>query len=186
MKKIICFLLILCLYIRCQKVSDTSINIPSIDGYVQKGPFTSGTQVLMYELKSNLSQTGKTFTTSITDNRGSFRITDIKLLSDYVLLSANGFYFNEVQGVLSASPLQLFALSDIKDASSINVNILTHLEKRRVEYLVSQGKDFQEAKKTAQSEILAVFGISGAQTRVSEKLDITNSGDDNAMLLATG
>jgi uncharacterized protein (TIGR02145 family) len=101
-----------------------------------------------------------------------------------VLLSANGYYFNETTNIVTPSQLQLNALTDITDATSINVNILTHLEKRRVEYLVSKNSSFSDAKKTAQKEILAIFGIQTEPNTVSEKMNIANDGDANAILLA--
>jgi len=64
--------------------------------------------------------------------------------------------------------------------NSVNVNVLTHLEKPRVEYLVKQeGKSFSDAKKQAQREVLATFGFKPSETS-SEALNLT----DNAALLA--
>jgi len=68
---------------------------------------------------------------------------------------------------------------DIANANSANVNVLTHLEKPRVEYLIKQGKSFAEAKQQAQREIFAIFGFSPSQTP-SEALNLTS----NAMLIA--
>jgi len=138
----------------------------------------------MYELDSKLAQTGKVFNVTISDNKGSFEIDNITLSSNFVYLSADGFYYNEIAGAVSSASLKLTALSDITDISTINVNILTHLEKRRIEYLVKQGKTFKEAKTTAQKEILAIFGFTQANMKPSESLDISAIGDDNAILLA--
>ena len=175
----------------CKKVDNNTGNNPiapikkdKISGLVQKGPYINGTQIVMYVLDDKLAQTGKVFNTQITDNKGSFQLTNVELSSKYVQLAANGYYFNEASNVITISQLQLNALTDVTDASTINVNILTHLEKRRVEYLVKSGKTFTEAKKTAQQEIQAIFGIQIAQSTVSEKLDIATAGDANAILLA--
>jgi hypothetical protein len=62
--------------------------------------------------------------------------------------------------------------------------LLSHLEKDRTEYLLGQGKTFQEAKKQAQKEILNIFSISRNDMKYSETLDISSEGDDNAILLA--
>ena len=68
---------------------------------------------------------------------------------------------------------------DVEDVNSANVNVLTHLERARVEYLVQEeSMDFTEAKKKAQKEVLAIFGIS--EPTAFELLDLTN----NATLLA--
>lgn len=186
-KTLACSILLISLFLGCKKVDkpgSTEIKKEKISGYIQKGPFLNGTQISMYELDSKLAQTGKVFNVTITDNKGSFEIDNITLSSNFVYLSADGFYYNEIAGAVSSAPLKLTALSDITDISTINVNILTHLEKRRIEYLVKQGKTFKEAKTTAQKEILAIFGFTQANMKPSESLDISASGDDNAILLA--
>ncbi len=133
-----------------------------------------------------LVSTGKNFTTQITDNKGAFAIKNIELQSGYVQLMANGFYFDEVRGEKSTAQLTLFALANLADTSSVvNANLLSHLEKDRVIYLMQEeNKDFAIAKKQAQKEVLAVFGIEKKNIVVSENLDITQEGDDNAILLA--
>jgi len=190
-KTLACSILIISLFLGCKKVDNSTGTTPippikkdKISGLVQKGPYINGTQIIMYVLDDKLAQTGKVFNTQITDNKGSFQLTNVELSSKFVQLAANGYYFNESSNAITIAPLQLNALTDVTDASTINVNILTHLEKRRVEYLVKSGKTFTEAKKTAQQEIQAIFGIQIAQSTVSEKLDIATAGDANAILLA--
>lgn len=155
-----------------------------ISGYVQKGPFVNGTTVQMNELNENLIQSGKVFSSQILDNSGNFEIKSVELSSSFVEFTASGFYFNEVEGKLSSSQIALSAISDIKDISTINVNLLTHLEKRRVEFLVSEGKTFVEAKKKAQEEVLGIFSFTLSGNSISESLDISKNSDGNAMLLA--
>jgi len=162
----------------------TGRNNSSIAGFVQKGPFISGTSISISELNTDLSQTGKTFTTQIWDNKGSFMIDKIKLATSFVSLRADGFYFNEILREPSSSQITLYALSDISDKSSINVNVLSHLEKPRVEYLISKGKSFSLAKSQAQLELLNIFNIKKPDIKSSELLDISMKGDDNAILLA--
>ena len=157
----------------------------SIDGYVQKGPFINGTAITVSELNQKLIATGKNFTTQIIDNKGSFSLKDITLQSNFVQLIAEGFYFDEVRGEKSAAQLTLFALADVSNMSSVNVNLLSHLEKDRVIYLMQEEeKSFATAKKQAQQEILAIFGIEKTDMTTSELLDISQDGDDNAILLA--
>jgi len=149
-------------------------------GYVQKGPFINGSSVAILELDESLDQTGKTYYTTIADNSGSFEKKNIELVSKYVLLKADGYYFNEISGKTSIGQITLYALVDVEDVNSANINVLTHLEKPRVEYLVTQGKkSFSEAKKQAQREVLAIFGFEPAENS-SETLNLT----DNAALLA--
>jgi len=188
MRKIIFLqILVLCLLvISCKKESDNNsdLSLAKVSGYVQKGPYLNGTNITISELSAQLVPTGKLFTSQIIDNKGTFEITNVELASHYVELKADGFYFNEVTNINSTSQLTLFALSDLSDKTSLNVNILSTLEKNRVNYLISNGKDLTAAKKQAQSEILAIFNLQKSDIPVSEKLDITQSGEDNAILLA--
>ncbi len=155
-----------------------------IGGYVQKGPFLNGTALQISELDSNLTATGRTYTSQLLDNRGTFEIRNVELNSRYVQLQASGFYFNEVTNSNSSAPLTLFALSDLGDKQGLNVNLLSSLEKGRVEYLLGTGSSFTEAKQQAQREILDIFEFSADNVGESELLDISESGDGNATLLA--
>jgi hypothetical protein len=155
-----------------------------ISGYIQKGPYINGTSIMISELSSTLTPTGKVFNSQIIDNKGSFELKNITLSSNFVELIANGFYFNENTGKVSTSQLTLHALSDLTDSSTMNVNILTELEKGRVEYLISKGSGFKSSKIQAQKEILKVFEISKPDLKSSEYLDISKGGEDNAILLA--
>jgi uncharacterized protein (TIGR02145 family) len=173
------------IFLGCEKEQiSQEIKKEKVSGFVQKGPYINGTQILMSELNASLEQTGKLFTSQIINDRGSFVINNIELTSSFVEFSASGFYFDEVKGELSSAPLTLFALADITDQSTVNVNILTHLERRRVEYLVNQGTGFSNAKNTAQAEVLAIFGIEKDNMQESENLDISVNSEDNAILLA--
>jgi len=163
--------------------SDSGTSSNTVSGYVQKGPFIQGTVITVWELDSSLVQTGRTFIGTIDDNTGTFKARG-KVVSPYVELSAVGYYFNEVSGSLSTAPLTLQALSDIADNSSVNVNLMTHLEKKRVEYLIDSGLTFAAAKTQAQTEIMKIFNIENVSLGSSETLDISKSGDGNAVLLA--
>jgi len=167
----------------CRK-DEPDIFKEKVTGCVQKGPFVNGTSILMVELTSSLQQTGKNFTTQIMNNAGYFEIENVGLESSFVEFSASGYYFDEIKGELSISPLDLSALSDITDISTVNVNLLTHLEKQRVGYLVGQGLTFTEAKTSAQQEILSIFGFEISNMNASESLDITINNTSNAILLA--
>ena len=135
------------------------LSFEKLNGYVQKGPYLNGTAVTIFELSSDLSPTGKNFTTQILDNKGTFELKNVELTSNYVILEADGFYFNEVKNINSSAQLTLFALSDLTNKISLNINVLSSLEKSRVEYLISNGIDFSSAKKQAQSEILSILGV---------------------------
>ncbi len=188
MKKIILLSLIIAfLFSNCSREDDLKPVIlkESISGLVQKGPFINGTGIMINELDELLSQTGKTYNTQIANNQGSFELRNVQLVSNYVSLRADGFYYNEILGKQSTAQITLYALSDISDKSTVNVNILSHLEKPRIEYLVSQGSGFSEAKIQAQSDVLNIFGFSLPEVQASELLDISKAGENNGILLAS-
>ena len=124
------------LMISCAKKSDSSSSetdtssssAVTVSGKVQKGPYVQGTEITVRELDSSMIPTGNTFTGTIDDNTGSFSIKGT-LTNKIVELSADGYYFNEVSGSLSAAKLTLQALSDLTDSSSVNVNLMTTLRK---------------------------------------------------------
>ena len=162
------------------------INLTSLGGQAQKGPFNNGTAINIAELTNTLSPTGRNFSSAITDNTGRFAVANVQLESPYVELRANGYYFNEVSNEISSGQLTLFALSNLTGKTSLNVNILTHLEKNRMVTLMSgdNPKTFAQAKLQAQEEVLAIFDYSRANVPESELLDISQGGTANAKLLA--
>lgn len=184
------FLLVftLLVFASCKKENEKNenplITKSVVNGYAQKGPFLNGTSIVISELDNSYSATGKVFSTQIADNSGVFQINNVSLISPYVQLKADGYYFNEVTGINSTAPITLYALTDITDKTSINVNILSHLEKSRIEYLLANGYSFSVAKKQAEQEILRLFSISKDDIIDSDLLNISQDGDDNAILLA--
>jgi hypothetical protein len=188
MKKFQLFQIIVLILITvsCEKEKDnkTNLSLDKVSGYVQKGPYLNGTAITISELSTDLIPTGKNFSSQILDNKGTFEIKNVELSSQYVELKADGFYFNEIANSNSAAQLTLYALSDLTNKVSLNVNVLSNLEKRRVEYLIANGYNFSNAKKQAQAEILKIFEIEKTNMIESELLDITKTGDDNAILLA--
>lgn len=153
-------------------------------GKVQKGPFVTGTTITVNELNESLGQTGKAFTTTITSDDGSFSLSNLEMESDWALLSGNGFYYNEVIGQLSSSQITLQALADLSDAQTVNVNVLTHITKARIETLVREGKRFADAKRKAESEFQDFLGVTEHFNQGFEQMSIVSEGDFNAMLLA--
>jgi hypothetical protein len=162
----------------------TPLSKEQITGFAQKGPFNNGSSVLISELNSDFVQTGRNITSNIKNNQGAYEIDDIEFISQYVTINTNGYYFNEVTGENSSSQLTLYAISDLSEKSSLNLNVLSHLEKERVQNLLSTGKSFEEAKKQAIQEILKVFLLDEQDIGEPELLDISKEGDANSILLA--
>ena len=162
---------------------EAKITKSKITGVSQKGPFVEGSTATLYELNDGFAQTGRSFRDIIADNKGSFEIKGVELISPYAMLEASGYYRNEVTGEVSKGPITLFAIADIREKDNVNVNLLTHLEYYRVLNLVEGGKSVAEAKKQAQKEILAVFGING-DFENSEDMSIFGTTEGDAALLA--
>lgn len=123
-------------------------------GSGQKGPFIAGSTVTLniltpstfvYQVDAStavikrtlskvpvLSQTGKSFTLE-TDNSGVFKTEALVFLSNENLVQASveGFYYDEITGVRSTSPIALRGIIDISK-TSLNVNILTDLSRARI------------------------------------------------------
>ena len=156
-----------------------------VAGVTQKGPFVTGSAVTVQELDGiTLKQTGKSFKGTIKSDKGDFAIKDINLESQYAILEASGYYRDEISGKKSSGTVTLRALTDLSNRKTVNINLLTHLEYERVMYLVTEKKmPIADAKAQAEKEILASFGIDGDYAE-SEDLNIFESGDGNAALLA--
>lgn len=163
----------------------TAVKDWEVAGVSQKGPFVTGSAVTVQELDGvTLKQTGKSFKGSIKSDKGDFAIKDINLGSQYAILEASGYYRDEISGKKSSGMVTLRALTDLSNRKTVNINLLTHLEYERVMYLVNKKKmSIADAKAQAEEEVLASFAIEG-DFGESEDLNIFESGDGNAALLA--
>lgn len=184
MKSLFLYYLIIVLGVltSCEKSVDTLSY--DISGKAQKGPFVIGANITVNELNSNLNQTGQSFLTTIFSDDGSFELDNIELTSNLVLVSANGYYFGELFGTLSPAPLTLQSISDLSEKKTINVNVLTHIIKDRIEFLVSNSYSYKDAKEKAESELLIFLGASEMINYDFELLDISGEEEQNALLLA--
>ncbi|MBK7666571.1 MAG: hypothetical protein IPJ32_04035 [Sphingobacteriaceae bacterium] len=187
MKKITLIVLVIVAVISCKKDPQPTVTNPtttaSISGRVQKGPYKNGSALVIYELNSSLGQTGKSFSSIISDDAGNFSLNNISLSSNYVLITANGYYFQEHFNQVSANQLYLEAIADASNNSAINVNLLTHIIKPRIEDLVSKGSSFAAAQTQAQSELKNIMGVTIGNTANFETIDISNDGFLFAMSL---
>jgi len=163
---------------------DTPENKIHASGFIQKGPFISGSQITIQELDNSLTPNGTTYQTVTNDDFGSF-VLNSAITSDYLEVISTGFYFNEVSGSLSQANLSLRAICHISDSSVANVNILTTLSKKRVEYLMkNENKSYINATQQAENEILSIFNIDSTNIEPFNQMDISQNGESNAILLA--
>jgi uncharacterized protein (TIGR02145 family) len=154
-----------------------------IAGVSQKGPFVKGSEVTLRETSKDGSfePTGREFTTKTISNKGDFKFDDVDLESQYVLLSVEGHYKREYNDEKSACPMRLNAVSNLEKRETVNINLLTHFEYKRVLNLVKKGKSFAEAKKQAAKEVLGAFGVK-IEVPTAEDLNIYKSTDGDRTL----
>lgn len=187
MTKIICNLLILFIItiglFGCSEKDEGIESKHNVNGTIEKGPFLTGSKVTLYELDENLNQTGKNFRTETINDKGDFTFSEIALSSQYVELEISGYFYNEVNGRRSSSQINLNAITDLSGEENVNVNILTHLEFKRVKALMKQGNSFSNAKKVAEKELLKIFHIT-TDFKNPEKISLTDGDENAAMLLA--
>ena len=169
-----------------------AISLDSLTGFTQKGPFLKGSTVYLYELSDGrtLKQTNGNFTSKITSDDGRYKFSARDLVSQYAMVVVDGYYRNEVTGGTSDAPIRLTALTDMRKRSSVNVNLLTHMEFDRVYNLVTHGDStgkkltVKAAKRQAQKEILKQFHIELGENTDAEDMDVFGDSDADAALLA--
>ena len=162
----------------------------TITGKIEKGPFSKGSIISFYELDSNLSQTGKSYSTTINDNEGNYELKVGSTNGNMVRVQTDGFYYNEILNGLSTSRIVMTGISKLDSTEKININVLTHLERRRVEYLMgTTGLSYDVAKKQSVSELLKTFNITDPTITRSEKVSLFSDTKDillNLSLLFLG
>lgn len=165
-----------------------AISMDSLSGLSQKGPFLKGSIVYLYELTDGrtLKQTNGNFMSVISSDDGHYRFSSRNLVSQYALIVVDGKYRNEVTGKPTTTSIKLQAYTNMLARKSANVNLLTHLEKDRVYYLVTHDKNrVKVAKKKAQNEIFKQFHIDATDfNKESEELNVFGNSDADAALLA--
>ena len=156
-----------------------------VAGVTQKGPFVKGSAVTVQGIDcKTLKLTDERFDGTVQSDKGDFVVEDISLKQSCAVFVVTGKYRSELSGKTTDGELTLRALTNLKDRENVNVNILTNLEYERVMYLVTEkGKLLAEAKTQAEKEVLAAFDIAGSFEEF-ENLNIFESGDGNAALLA--
>ena len=86
--------------------NDPELQEYTVSGIVQKGPFINGSDITVFELDPTCRQTGRSFLCT-SGNEGEFEVNNLELISPYVEILAEGFYFNEISGELSSSQINL-------------------------------------------------------------------------------
>ena len=156
----------------------------NVTGKVEKGPFVSGSTITVQPMNADLQASGQMYASTIQDNAGNFSFGSKTFDTPYAELTANGYFFNEVEGSLSAGTLNLRALADLSDASTVNVNILTHLKYQRIANLMKEGQGFTEANRQSQEELMSAFGLQKYAGTDASRFSITAGNDEAGALIA--
>ena len=166
-------------------VSEDAGFVADVAGVAQKGPFVKGSAVTVRGVDcKTLEFTDQVFEGTIKSDKGDFALDSVALDASCAVIEVSGKYLNEVTGKKTKNELTLRALTDLKDRDNVNVNLLTNLEYERVMHLVKEkNKTLAKAKTQAESEVLAAFDIKG-DFEAFENLNLLESGDGNAALLA--
>lgn len=155
-----------------------------VSGTVEKGPFVQGSTINMQTMDDKLHSTGKTFMETIKDDAGTFDFGSQEFDTPYAKITATGYFFNEVTGGLSQGMINLNALVDLSDKSSVNVNLLTHLKSQRIQKLIEEGNTFKAAASQAQAELMGAFGLQKYAGKDVSQFSITSGTDEAAALIA--
>jgi uncharacterized protein (TIGR02145 family) len=156
-----------------------------VAGVSQKGPFVKGSAVTVQGIDcKTMKFTDEVFEGEVKNNMGEFVVEKVNLSTTCAVVAVTGEYRSEMTGKKVSDKLTLRALTNLKDRTHVNVNLLTNLEYERVmHYVAEKGKTFDEAKDLAETEVLAAFGMAGNTTEF-EDLDIFGTSDADATLLA--
>jgi len=174
------------LYSQCTKdeIEPTTLSSKGVKGNIQKGPFISGTTVIVQELDTEFTANGISFNTATNNDFGGFNLNST-VNAPFIEIITSGFYFNEILGEISEANLSLRSLTQISDTTVTNVNLLTTLSKDRIIHLtLKEGLEYSDAKIKAQNEILSIFNIPENNSINFNQLDISLNGEGNAILLA--
>lgn len=138
----------------------------NVSGKVEKGPFVSGSTITIQPMDSKLQVRGDFYSSTIQDDMGNFSFGSKLFEAPYAELTANGYFFNEVDGNLSSGTLSLRALVDLSDETTVNVNVLTHLKYQRVQKLVGEGMSFKRPIHRLKKSFLQPLDFKGMKIRM--------------------
>ena len=147
--------MLLLVLVGCKKDDVQYTDRYELKGKVEKGPFVRGSEVTVYELSERLERTG----ISYKDDQGNFDFGILDIRSPYVEIVATGAFYNELTGEQTSGSLSLRSIADLSNQKSVNVNVFTHLETRRLLELNGGEKRFKAVSQQAHGEVLKAFGL---------------------------
>jgi Bacterial Ig-like domain (group 2)/Galactose oxidase, central domain/Immunoglobulin I-set domain/Kelch motif len=153
-------------------------------GVAQKGPLVKGSTVTAQELDVTLSPAGARYAYQVTSKFGNFSPASA-FYSQYVGVSATGYYFDEIANAVSSGTVTLNGYSDLTSDSVLNVNLLTTLEYQRIQNLVTKlSMPFAAARTQAENEVLSALNIPTGNYGSFDTLDLAGNRDGDHVLAA--
>jgi hypothetical protein len=146
-----------------------------VSGAIQKGPFVIGSSITISAINQSGVPTGQVFNTQTTNDLGTFSVAFS--YRGYTDIQAQGFYYDEITGGLSSSPIVLRALYDVTNSGpqTAYVNIVTHLAYDRALALLGSdaGMTLEAAEAQAERELVTALQIGGPGFNPGSALGIT-------------
>lgn len=155
----------------------------TIVGYVNRGQFKIGSEIVLRELDSTMSQTGTVYKAKIFDKTGAYIVENAVFESPYVHLKVSGDISSLCYGdEHSYATITLEAYADLRKGDTINLNILSHLQALRTPVHFKKGMSLTEALKASQDEIAKELLLDTLRNDFT-KINLIEASDDTHYLL---
>jgi hypothetical protein len=133
-----------------------------LTGAVQKGPLVAGSAIVVTRLDARADAAGAIVSASTLNDMGEFAIE--LDANELVSIAGTGAYYNEATGAMSAAPITLQGLHQVRGDGEQEafVNTITHVTFGRMKNLIIDGATPDEARARAEWELQAALGIAPA------------------------
>lgn len=163
---------------------DSTTTTYDVNGLIEIGPFAKGTTVTLQPLSDDLSDTGVSLSTTVSDNAGTFSFTSLEIDAGYAKITVRGNYYNMFTDSVTKSTVSMKAVSYLSGNTTINANFVTDLIAGRVATLMSAGKTYYFATQEARTELMTIFGLQRYSSTDFTKVSISTGSEDAAALIA--
>lgn len=157
------------------QVENPKENVRTIVGYAKRMQNYMSAEVILREVDSTLTQTGVAYHTFVDDYTGHFSFENVKLTQPYVFVEVNGRFYSNCYDASETEPLTswqlLEAYADVRKGDSISVNLLTHMQAKRLKRYIDRGLSFDSSMALLQKEISDLLLLDSLHEDFSFKCD---------------
>lgn len=141
---------------------DEAAPLVRLTGAVQKGPLVAGSAIVVTRIDERGEQLGAALGTSTRNDMGEFEL-DVAA-NGLLMIEGSGFYYNEATGAMSAAPITLRGLHEVRGSGLrvAYVNTITHVTFARMKALIIDGATLDEARARSEWELQVELGITPA------------------------